>query len=142
MEERGRKTIDWIGETVKNIFSITSDRLFSLQNTVAREDLRNFDMPKNVADLGIYDIEHTAAIMRCMDAVIVPDGGMAHLSAAIGANTWVYLRKFCEWRWVPGSEKSDWYPNTRLFRQRDEGDWSTVVDSICDHLAIMADVLG
>jgi tetratricopeptide (TPR) repeat protein len=113
------------------LFSISPHiEFFSVQNNDEREQMRSFNMPPNLFDFGTLDAENSAAIMKCMDVVILPDGGLAHLAGAIGANCWVYLRHFCEWRWLQDEDHSDWYPKTRLFRQTIEGDWGPVLDQL------------
>ena len=69
-------------------------------------------------------------MLKCMDIVIAPDCGLAHLSCALGVETWVLLQKHCDWRWANDEKARQWYPMARLFRQQRQGVWSDVVESL------------
>jgi hypothetical protein len=44
--------------------------------------------------------------------------------------TWVLLPEPAEWRWMDGRADSDWYPTAILLRQREHGQWETVLPDI------------
>jgi hypothetical protein len=77
--------------------------------------------------------------MLSLDLVISIDSLCAHLAGAMGLPAWVLLPHECDWRWKHGCVDSDdasrWYPGMRLFRQRRQGDWSSVLDEVRDELA-------
>jgi ADP-heptose:LPS heptosyltransferase len=56
----------------------------------------------NLVRLGprFSDLAETAAAMACLDLVITVDGSPAHLAGAIGAPTWLLLRRECDPRWL------------------------------------------
>jgi hypothetical protein len=35
-----------------------------------------------------------------------------------------------DWRWLQNCENSPWYPTMRLFRQKEPGDWKSVVREV------------
>jgi hypothetical protein len=39
----------------------------------------------------------------------------------------VLLNTDPDWRWMSEGERTPWYPNTRLFRQRAPGEWDELV---------------
>ena len=80
------------------------------------------------------DIENLASLINCLDLVITIDNSNAHLSGALGKNTWVMLVKHPIWTWGNQGEKSLWYPTTKLFRQEKIGDWINVISSIDKNL--------
>jgi len=47
---------------------------------------------------------------------------------------WVALPFAPDWRWLLGREDSPWYPNMRLFRQAQPGDWAEVFERIAAKL--------
>lgn len=89
-----------------------------------KHDLRNGEFPDNFRFFGPTDLPTTACILKSLDWMIAPCGGMAHLSGALGLPAWVALRRWCDWRWRFFDGRYDWYPNTRLFHQTTEGDWA------------------
>jgi tetratricopeptide (TPR) repeat protein len=75
-----------------------------------------------------------AAMMKCLDLVIVPDSHLAHLAGALGVPVWVALDKAPHWRWLVDRDDSPWYPTLRLFRREAAGDWSSVFDRVTGEL--------
>jgi len=101
-------------------------RLYSLQREPG---------PGAVAEIGAVDISTPdvcvlAARLQVLDVVICPDTMVAHLSAALGRETWVMLHADCDWRWPASGSTTFWYPSVRLFHQRRAGDWFDVVEEI------------
>ncbi len=80
------------------------------------------------------DVDLAAAQIAAMDLVITTSNTVAHLSGALGQETWVMVHKVPEWRW--GLERTDslWYPNVRLFRQTVAQDWSGPVTDVASAL--------
>jgi Flp pilus assembly protein TadD len=78
--------------------------------------------------------EDTAAIISSLDLVISVDTSVMHLSASIGKETWGLIPYMPDWRWGLNSESSCWYPELRLFRQKDRGCWESVFSAVCDEL--------
>jgi tetratricopeptide (TPR) repeat protein len=83
-----------------------------------------------VLDREQRDFADTAAIIDSLDLVISVDTSVAHLSAALGKETYVLLPKVCDWRWMVGRVDSPWYSSVRLLRQQGQGDWSSVVTEL------------
>lgn len=81
-------------------------------------------------DTGAKDFRETADIIADLELVISIDTSVAHLSAALGKETWVLLPHSADWRWGRTGERSNWYPSMRLFRQENAGDWATPVEAI------------
>ena len=75
-----------------------------------------------------------ARMMRAMDLVISVDTMTAHLAGALGQNTWTLLPFDADWRWLQHRSDSPWYPTMRLFRQKTDGRWDTVVDELAREL--------
>jgi len=77
----------------------------------------------------------TAALISQLDLVISVDTGVAHLTAALGKPLWLLLMQRADWRWGQHSTDCLWYPRARLYRQRRQGDWSGVVNTVAEDLA-------
>ena len=76
------------------------------------------------------DFTDTAAVIALCDLVITTDSVIAHLAGAMGVETWLALSWIPEWRWGLEGEKTNWYPNMRIFRQASQGDWGSVIQRI------------
>lgn len=88
-------------------------------------------LPEDVDDAG-QAFTDTAAILPHLDEIVTTDTALAHLAGAVGVRVTVLLGKVPDWRWGLSGDRTPWYPTMRLIRQRDLGDWSSV----------MADVIG
>jgi hypothetical protein len=73
------------------------------------------------------DMRATASLVASTKLVITVDTMIAHLAGALGKPTWLLLKHAPDWRWVPGSTTSHWYPSMRLYHQDRPGDWASVV---------------
>jgi len=80
------------------------------------------------------DFLDTAAIMQQCDLVISSDTSVAHLAGSLGLETWVALKKVPEWRWMLEGTTSPWYPSMKLFRQKQNGNWTDVFKEMASEL--------
>lgn len=76
------------------------------------------------------DFADAAALVELVDLVVSVDTSVAHLSAALGKETWIPLPKVSDWRWLEQRTDSPWYPSVRLFRQATAGDWRPVITAL------------
>ena len=77
----------------------------------------------------------TAALASALDLVITTDTALAHLAGAIGAPVWLLLPAVADWRWGIEGATTAWYDTMRIFRQSTLGDWSDVVEAVCEALS-------
>jgi hypothetical protein len=69
------------------------------------------------------DFSDCAALMACLDEIVTIDTAAVHLAGAIGhPSITLLLPYWASWRWL-----SPLYENIRVCRQRDEGDWDSVL---------------
>jgi len=103
-------------------------RFFSLQTGKAAQAVRQLSGQMPIEDLsdGLTDFGQTAAAMMCLDLVISVDTSVAHMAGALGRTTWTLLPCCPDWRWLLHRQDSPWYPQMRLFRQRQPGNWGGV----------------
>jgi hypothetical protein len=78
---------------------------------------------------GTMDILATARLIAGLDRVITVDTMIAHLAGALGRPVHLLLRAEADWRWGR-ADRTPWYANTRIHRQRHEGEWGIVFDSL------------
>lgn len=139
--EAGRRNIGL--ENMARLFEC-HDRIdfYSINNTNVKLDLFKLDLPPNVTDLGIVDLDHMAAILNVMDVVLAPDGGLAHLAGATGAKLWIGVHRYSDWRWGLADKPLGLYGGARVFRQPSPGDWRSVCDNIEAELVALADAVA
>jgi hypothetical protein len=110
---------------------------FCLQTEIADVDRKTLAENSAIFDFGekLGDLSNTAALCECLDLVVSVDTSIAHLSGALGKRTWVLLAFNADWRWLIGRDDSPWYPTMRLYRQKFQGSWSEVFESVAADLS-------
>jgi tetratricopeptide (TPR) repeat protein len=110
--------------------------LHSLQVGTEAEELDPYRHLNNIHDWNgrLGDFADTAHVVQQLDLVISVDTAVAHLAGALGLPTWLLLPFDADFRWLRRRADSPWYPEMRLFRQTQRGDWSTVVAELVDQL--------
>ncbi len=107
---------------------------FALQQGPARTEPAPANMRIAAINGEVADYADTAAIIAQLDLVITVDTSVANLAGALGRPAWVLLAKTPDWRWHQTGDVSPWYPTLRLFRQRECGDWASVVADVAVEL--------
>lgn len=74
--------------------------------------------------------EDTAEIIQGLDLVITSCTSIAHLSAALGKETWIIIPILPYYTWALPGERTKWYNSVKLYRQDKFGEWGTVFDKI------------
>ena len=149
-QTKPRIGIVWSGSTAhKNDFnrSLSLDALLpylprefqyvSLQKEIRDSDRAVLKSNPQILDFSssIQDFTDTAALVQCMDLVISVDTSVAHLSAALGKQTWIFLSFIKDWRWMLDRSDSPWYDAVKLYRQDKIGDWTSVFAQLQSDLA-------
>ena len=109
---------------ITNLSKYDELQLYSLQR-----DHNLLQLPEGVTDLQHFLIswEDTMAAIANLDIVITSCTSVAHLSAAMGKETWVITPILPYHTWTPGSPNSStspYYKSVRLFRQKDAKTWN------------------
>ena len=78
--------------------------------------------------------DQTAALAMCMDRVITIDTSIAHLTGALGLETWMLVPYHACWRWLLDRDDTPWYPAMTLFRQPEPGAWGPVIARVAERL--------
>lgn len=121
--------------TLAPLTQVPGVHFYSLQKMNGEEQLANLPQEFQVTTFNNIDEEHgrfmdTAAIIKNLDLVITVDTSIAHCAAALGTPVWILLPKPADWRWMLERTDTPWYPNMRLFKQKDSGNWNHVIDDI------------
>jgi hypothetical protein len=85
-----------------------------------------------LADAGVDSdtLLDIAGIIANLDLVIGIDALPIHMAGALGKPAWMAVPQIPDWRWLLDREDSPWYPQMRLFRQDDPGQWAPVFAQI------------
>jgi tetratricopeptide (TPR) repeat protein len=111
---------------------------FRLQKDAPMADEKTLRSNPRVRDFSgdFKDFSDTAALCDCMDVVISTCTSVAHLSAALGRNTWILLGHAADWRWLLDRNDSPWYPSARLYRRSRAEGWNAVFERVAADLAL------
>jgi hypothetical protein len=72
----------------------------------------------------------TASIIQGLDLVITSCTSIAHLSAALGKETWIIVPIMPYYAWAYPGDKSVWYDSVKLFRQEVYGNWDAPLAAV------------
>lgn len=128
-------------EALASLAKLDGIRLYSLQKGEAAKELKSASFKKSVTDFGAsldqgdQAFLDTAAIIQSLDMVVAVDTAVAHLAGALGKPVCLLLRKDPDWRWLAREEDNVWYPKTKLYRQRQAGDWAEPVQRLVVDIA-------
>lgn len=109
---------------ITNLSKYDELQLYSLQR-----DHNLVNLPEGVVDLQHFLLswEDTMAAISNLDLVITSCTSVAHLSAAMGKETWVIVPILPYHTWTPGAPESDtspYYKCVQLFRQQESKTWN------------------
>ena len=109
----------------------------SLQKEVREVDKLMLDTNPHILNFAghLNDFLDTAALIDNLDLVISVDTSVAHLSGALGKETWVLLSHVPDWRWLLDRGDSPWYPSMKLYRQTSIGNWNSALDKVKSDLS-------
>jgi len=110
-------------------------KLYSILKGEAQSQLKDLPKEFEMPDLGetFGGFSETAAVIENLDLLIVADSAYAHLGGALGKQTWVMIPHNPNWRWFKCENtsvwynKTPWYENAKLFRQKEAGSWQEVL---------------
>jgi hypothetical protein len=106
------------------LFTLPSE-LVSLQRDVAIDNI-----PDHVQKPCLDTWLHTKAVIEGLDMVVTSCTSVAHLSAAMGKETWIISPVLPYYLWADGKDNSIWYRNVRMFRQEKFGEWKDTLNKV------------
>lgn len=119
-------------EALSSLADLADIQFFSLQMGDAKRQLDLSPLATIVVDFTsqIHDFADTAALVEQLDLVITIDSAVAHLAGSLGKPVWLLLPFAPDWRWLVDRSDSPWYPTMQIFRQKQLGDWDSVIDQV------------
>jgi tetratricopeptide (TPR) repeat protein len=126
-------------QSLASLADVSDVVFFSLQRGPAAAQANNPPAGMRLIDRAgdFENMADTAAAIQQLDLVISVDTSVAHLAGALGKAVWVLLAYVPDWRWLLDRRDTPWYPQMRLFRQPQLGDWSTPIRRIKSELAAL-----
>ncbi len=76
------------------------------------------------------DLDGVACLAAACDLVISIGNTVAHISAAVGTETWVLVPEPPGWRWMAAGTRTRWYPAVKIFRQSTRDSWQSVLGQV------------
>ena len=115
---------------ITNLSKYKELEIFSLQR-----DHNLLQLPEGVHDLQylLLSWEDTMAAIANLDIVITSCTSIAHLSAAMGKETWVLVPILPYHTWTyksPDSDTSPYYKCVKLFRQKEAKQWNSTFQNL------------
>ncbi len=85
----------------------------------------------------LQSLDDLAAQIAGLDLVVSVANTTVHMAGALGVPTIALLPHVADWRWLAKGAQCHWYPSVRLLRQRQPGDWSSVLDQVENELSAL-----
>ena len=125
-------------ENLSRIVSIENINFINIQYGSVLKQVNEIELSsgKDILKIPFVDLTKDllslASIINNCDLVITVDNATAHLASSLGKTVWVLLPFSADFRWMENINPTLWYDNATIIRQKEIGNWSSVVDTICD----------
>ncbi len=113
-------------EMIKKLVKACPCRFYSFQLNAEDEESSNII---NLKDY-INNYNDTAALLKNIDLLITADSSIVHMAGALGVKTFLLLPSAAEWRWFFDTEKTIWYKNVKIFKQKNSSSWDDVTERV------------
>lgn len=135
MFEKKSCNIDFFYKLSQEFSHIT---FFSIQKGTNTKDFYKYGETNNFINLSekIDSFDDTAGIIHNLDLIISVDTSVAHLAGAMGKKVWNLLSAFHDWRWLIERNDSPWYPEMKIFRQKERFTWDDIFNQIVSKIKI------
>ena len=126
-------------ERFRPLFEIDGISFVSLQVGPRSGEAAELGLQVYDASLFLNDFADTAALVSQLDLVLGVDTAVNHLASILGIPAWILVPRVADWRWLLDRTDTPWYPNTRLFRQSEIGNWD---GPLAELRGALADFMG
>ena len=79
-------------------------------------------------------LEDMLALLTLLDDYIGVSNTNVHLRAAVGRTARVLVPCPAEWRWMANGDESPWFTGFAVYRQKNDGDWTTALQQLAANL--------
>ena len=114
------------------LLKLQNFEFISLQKGFGREQIKLNKLEKVVIDFfeSIESFQDTLSIINNLDLVITVDTAIAHIAATMNKKTWIIISHVPDFRWGLKNEKTIWYDNVKLYRQKEINNWDSVINDV------------
>jgi len=137
--QTGSKFKQWSLDDLLPIFRSIDAHWVCLQYKDAQAEIDAFRKVHPEVDLKQYphatltkDYDDTAGIVAACDSVICMQTAVAHLAAAMGKHTMVFIPKNSQWRYAGDSSSMPWYKSMMVIHQNKRGRWDDVIEKFAE----------
>lgn len=118
-------------ETLRPLCDLEGN-FFSFQKGAQQIQLSGYDGKNRIIDCApaINTFSDTVVLLHTMDVIVTVDTSLAHLAGAQGIPCLLMLPYACDWRWQHDTRYSLWYPSIIIIRQKEHGNWDSVIDEV------------
>jgi len=128
--------------TLSPLLQLNQFKFVNLQYGYAGGQLQELALSNNAqvhhfSNIDLFDdLDSTLSLVNACDLVVTSSNSIAHLAGAIGKRTILILPfetgKF--WYWHEIDHHSLWYPSIRIFSQKTQGDWDSVMSEVAEFM--------
>jgi tetratricopeptide (TPR) repeat protein len=123
-----------LSQMFEAIKSIDAD-FYSIQRDNGLEQLNQYPEIKNMENY-MTSYEETMSILNNLDIVITTCTSIAHMSAAMGKRTFIFIPITAYYTWSHSMKQSPWYgDNVTLLRQEVPRDWTGPVKELIETIS-------
>lgn len=119
-------------ELLSSLFENECVEFYCFQDEVGNSDKQAFDR-LDIWNMGLKfkTFVDAACAMKSMDLLITVDNAIAHLAGTLNIPCWLLLPKYrMHWLWGSRKNTCPWYPSMKIFRQFNDGDWTSVMTEV------------
>ena len=80
------------------------------------------------------DLEDMLAALSLLDEYVTVSNTNVHLRIGAGGTCRVLVPNPAEYRWMSGGDESPWFPGSKVYRQRVDGDWGGAFAALIEDL--------
>jgi tetratricopeptide (TPR) repeat protein len=120
------------------LLQIPGVRCYGLQKGEPSIEIAQLPDGMNFINLGeeLADFSDTAGVIENLDLIISVDTAVVHLAGAMGKPVWNLRPAIPYWVWMMDREDTPWYPTMRIFRQKELGNWNSVMKTVAHEIMI------
>jgi GR25 family glycosyltransferase involved in LPS biosynthesis len=116
---------------IPNTFWITIDKDLDDDDIKLLDKYSNVIVLKNMDNDAFYD---TCQVLTQVNSVVTVDTSIVHLAGTLGVKCHLLLCAVPEWRWGISGNKTKWYSNVTIWRQKDFDDWTVPMNRLRNEL--------
>jgi tetratricopeptide (TPR) repeat protein len=126
----------------KDVFGIKNVEFYNLQFTECNKEITQVENKFNIKIKSFSEIDYknnieaVASLISNLDLVITIQNAVAHISCALGKETWVLVPTFCRNNWGVRGKTCDWYKTAVTYRQEEPHLWGSVMSEVYRDLMI------